>query len=455
VRILRTGDQLRVETLSFLEKQFALTANQTNVRTEVVAGLTTFMTMAYIVFVQPTVLSAAGMDFGAVLTATCLATAIATLLMAFLANYPIAVAPAMGHNFFFAYSVVVAMHVPWRVALGAVAVAGVLFIVTSGVGLRERLITAIPASLKHAIAAGIGLLIAMIGLQWAGLIVAAPGTLVTLGDLHSRPVLLATMALTLTAILMARRVPGALLWGILASTAVGFPLGLVRYQGLAGLPPSLSPTFMQLSIAGAIAPGMLAVVLVFFFLALFDSVGTLVGVGSQAGFMQDGTLPRARQALLADAIGTVAGAALGTSTVTAYIESGAGVAAGGRTGLASVVTAALFLLSLFFYPLVRMVGGGYVAGNTTLYPVIAAPLILVGTMMIGGLRHVGWDDPTEAIPAFLTVLMMPLAVSITEGIAFGLLAYAILKLATGRGREVHPLIFFFAVLFLGRYVFLR
>ena len=441
--------------MRFLEERFALTANGTTVKTEALAGLTTFLTMAYIIFVQPAVLAACGMDFGAVLAATCLSTALATVLMAVLANYPIAVAPAMGHNFFFAYSVVLGMKVPWRVALGGVAIAGAIFILTAGFGLRERLITAIPASLKHAIAAGIGLLIAMVGLQWAGLIVGAPGTLVTLGNLHSRPVLLAIGALALTSVLMARRVPGALLWGIAASTAIGLPLGIVRYQGLVARPPSLAPTLLQLDLAGAFAPGMVAVVFVFFFLALFDSVGTLVGVGSQAGLMRDGTLPRARGALLADAIGTVAGALLGTSTVTAYIESGAGVAAGGRTGLASIVTAALFLGSLFLHPLVRMIGGGFVVGQTTLYPVIAPPLILVGTMMIGGLRRVEWDDPTEAIPAFLTMIIMPLAVSITEGVAFGLLAHTLLKLTTGRGREVHPLMYIFAVLFLARYAFLR
>jgi AGZA family xanthine/uracil permease-like MFS transporter len=395
------------------------------------------------------------MDFGAVLTATCLATALATTLMALLANYPIAVAPAMGHNFFFAYSVVVAMKVPWQVALGGVAVAGTIFILTAGIGLRERLITAIPTSLKHAIAAGIGLLIAAIGLQWAGLIVGSPGTLVTLGNLHSRPALLSIGALVLTATLVARGVPGAFLWGILASTLVALPLGLVRFQGVVSRPPSLAPTWLQLDVAGAFAPGMIAVVFVFFFLALFDSVGTLVGVGSQAGLMRGGTLPRARQALLADAIGTVAGAVLGTSTVTAYIESGAGVAAGGRTGLASLVTAALFILSLFFYPLVSTIGAGYTVGTTTLYPVIAAPLILVGTLMIGGLRDVAWDDPTEAIPAFLTLVMMPLAVSITEGVAFGLISYAVLKAATGRGREVHALVYLFATLLLARYIFLR
>ena len=440
---------------SVLESRFQLAANGTTVRVEALAGVTTFLTMAYIIFVQPAVLGAAGMDLGAVLVATCLSTAFATTLMALLANYPIAVAPAMGHNFFFAYTVVLGMKVPWQVALGAVALAGLIFVLTAGIGLREQLITAIPASLKHAIAAGIGLLIATIGLEWAGLIVAAPGTLVGLSDLHSRPVALALAGLTLTAVLMVRRVPGALLWGILASTAMGVPLGIVRYQGIAGVPPSIAPTFLQLDVLGAIAPGMITVVLVFFLLALFDSVGTLVGVGEQAGLMQNGTLPRARQALLADAIGTVAGAMLGTSTVTAYIESGAGVAAGGRTGLASLVTAGLFVLSLFLHPLVRMIGGGYIVGATTFYPVIAPALILVGTMMIGGLRHIAWDDPTEAIPAFLTVILMPLAVSITEGVAFGVIAHVVLKSACGRHGEIHPLLSVFALLFLARYAFLR
>jgi len=375
--------------------------------------------------------------------------------MALLANYPIAVAPAMGHNFFFVYTVVIGMQVPWRVALGGVAIAGLLFVLTAGIGLRERLITAIPATLKHAIAAGIGLLVATIGLEWAGLVVASPGTLVTLGDLHARPTVVALAALTLTAVLMARRVPGAFLWGILGGLALGVPLGVVQYGGLVSMPPSLAPTFLQLDIRGAFAPGMATVVFVFFFLALFDSVGTLVGVGVQAGLMRNGTLPRAREALLADAVGTVAGAALGTSTVTAFIESGAGIAAGGRTGLTSLVTAGLFLVSLFFYPLVRTIGGGFVVNDMTLYPVVAAPLILVGTMMIGGLRHVAWDEPTEAIPAFLTVILMPLATSITEGVSFGVLSYTLLKIVSGRGRDVHPLLGAFAALFLVRYIFLR
>jgi AGZA family xanthine/uracil permease-like MFS transporter len=444
-----------VPITSFLDRRFALTAHGTTVATEALAGATTFVTMAYIIFVQPAVLAAAGMDFGAVLTATCLATALASILMGLMANYPIAVAPAMGHNFFFAYTVVIGMKVPWPVALGSVAVAGAIFVITAGFGLREALITAIPASLKHAIGAGIGLLIATVGLQWAGLVVASPGTLVTLGDLHSAPALLSLFGLTLTGVLMSRQVPGALLWGVLGTTGAGLASGVVRYQGFASLPPSITPTFLKLDLAGVFTPAMLPVVLIFFFLALFDSVGTLIGVGERAGLMRNGTLPRARQALLADAIGTVAGAALGTSTVTAYIESGAGVAAGGRTGLAAMATAALFLLSLFFYPIIRMIGAGYPAGATTFYPVIAPPLILVGTLMIGGLLHVPWDDPAEAIPAFLTVILMPLAVSITEGVAFGLIAYTVLQAASGRARAVHPLVYLFAGLFVARYAFLR
>jgi AGZA family xanthine/uracil permease-like MFS transporter len=437
---------------SFLERRFHLAEHGTTPRTEVLAGATTFLTLAYIIFVQPAVLSSIGLDFGAVFVATCIASACATLLMAWLANYPIAVAPAMGHNFYFAFTVVVAMEVPWEVALGGVAIAGLLFIATAGFGLRERLITAIPTSLKHAIATGIGLLIAMIGLQWAGVVVGSPGTLVTLGDLHASPVLVALVGLVVMAVLWVRGVRAAILFGILASTFAAWLGGLAQFQGVAALPPSILPTLGRLDILGALQPEMAPVIFVFFFLALFDSVGTLVAVGEQAGLMRGGTLPRARGALLADAVGTVVGAGLGTSTVTAYIESATGVAAGGRTGLTAVVVAALFLLSLFLSPLVSMVGGGYDAGNgVTLYPVVAPALILVGTMMVRAVRRIEWDDPTEALPAFLTMMVMPLAVSITDGIAFGFIAYVVLKLATGRVAEVHWLVYLFAALFLGRY----
>jgi AGZA family xanthine/uracil permease-like MFS transporter len=438
-----------------LEKLFHLRALGTTVRTEILAGVTTFLAMAYIIFVQPTVLSAAGMDRGAVLTATCLASALATLLMAFLANYPIAVAPAMGHNFFFAFTVVVAGGTPWPVALGAVAIAGTIFILTAGLGLRERIITAVPDSLKHAITVGIGLLIALIGLEWSGIVVAAPGTFVTLGKLTTPPTLVALGTLALTAVLIARGVRGALLVGMLTATIVALAMKLVTYQGLVAWPPSLAPTFFKLDVAGALRPGLLHVVFVFFLLALFDSIGTLIGVANRIGLVRNGKLPRAREALLADAIGTVAGATLGTSTVTAYVESSAGVAAGGRSGLASVVTAALFLLALFVHPLVRMIGGGVpIEGGAMLYPIVSPALILVGAMMMESVTAIRWSDPTEGIPAFLAAIVMPLTVSITDGIGFGFIAVALLKLTTGRWRELDPLAYVFALLGLGG-VFLR
>jgi len=438
-----------------LEKLFHLRALGTTVRTEILAGVTTFLAMAYIIFVQPTVLSAAGMDRGAVLTATCLASALATLLMAFLANYPIAVAPAMGHNFFFAFTVVVAGGTPWPVALGAVAIAGTIFILTAGLGLRERIITAVPDSLKHAITVGIGLLIALIGLEWSGIVVAAPGTFVTLGKLTTPPTLVALGTLALTAVLIARGVRGALLVGMLTATIVALAMKLVTYQGLVAWPPSLAPTFFKLDVAGALRPGLLHVVFVFFLLALFDSIGTLIGVANRIGLVRNGKLPRAREALLADAIGTVAGATLGTSTVTAYVESSAGVAAGGRSGLASVVTAALFLLALFVHPLVRMIGGGVpIEGGAMLYPIVSPALILVGAMMMESVTAIRWSDPTEGIPAFLAAIVMPLTVSITDGIGFGFIAAALLKLTTGRWRELDALAYVFALLGLGG-VFLR
>jgi adenine/guanine/hypoxanthine permease len=428
-----------------LERLFHLKASGTSPRIEVLAGVTTFVTMAYIIFVQPTVLSAAGMDHGAVLTATCLATALATLLMALLANYPIAVAPAMGHNFFFAFSVVVAGGTPWPIALGAVAIAGAIFILTAGVGLRERVIVAVPQSLKHAISVGIGLLIALVGLEWAGIVVDSPATLVTLGRLTSPPVMLALGTLVVMAILMARRVTGAMLIAMILGTIAALATGFVKFEGVVAWPPSIAPTFLKLDVIGALRPGLLDVVLVFFLLALFDSIGTLIGVASRIGLSRGGTLPRARQALLADAIGTVAGACLGTSTVTAYIESSTGVAAGGRTGLASVVTAGLFLLALFVHPVVRMIGGGVPNGSGgTLYPIVAPALILVGVLMMESVREIQWDDLTEAIPSFLALVTMPLTVSITDGIAFGFIAYAILKPATGRARELDWLAYVFA-----------
>ena len=441
------------------DRFFQLRARGTDLRTELIGGATTFAALAYIIVVQPAVLATTGMDPGAVLTATCLASAFATVLMGLWANYPIAVAPAMGHNFYFA--LVVAGPVAsgglghsWRVALGANCIAGAVFLGLSLVGLRERLLDAIPESLKHAIAAGIGLLIALVGFEWGGVVRAAPGTLVALGELRHPATLVSIGGTLLTAVLLVRRNRGAILVGTLATAVAGVGLGLVAYQGVIASPPGLAPTFGELDVRSALRPDLVSVVFVFLFLGLFDTVGTLVGVAGQAGFLQAGRLPHARQAMATDALGTVVGTVLGTSTVTAYVESAAGVAAGARTGLANLVTAGLLLAALFFSPLARMAGASVQVGSAVLHPVVAPALVVVGSFMIRGVTRVDLTDPPTAIASFLTMVTMPFAFSITEGIAFGFIAYALLMLAAGRGREVHPLLYVFAGLFVLRYAFL-
>jgi AGZA family xanthine/uracil permease-like MFS transporter len=396
----------------WLNRFFRLDENQTTVRVEMLGGITTFMTMSYIIFFQPAVLSAAGMDRGAVMVATCLSAALATLLMGLLARYPIALAPAVGHNVFFAVVVCGTMGYSWQVALGAVFISGSVFIVLSLVGTWEKLVAGVPDSLKHAIAVGIGLLIAFVGMQYGGLVVSEPTVLVQIGHLTSKPVLMALFGVALTAVLMVLKVRGAVLIGILATAALGIPLGVVQYQGILSAPPSIAPTLFKLDILGALQTGLVTVIFVFFFLDLFDTIGTLIGVSSQAGFLKDGKLPRSNQAMFSDAVGTVAGALLGTSTVTSYIESATGISQGARTGLANVVTSFLFLVALFFSPLAEMVGGQYIYSMTE---------------MVGG-------------------------ESITEGIAFGFISYSLLKLLTGKGRQVHWLIYVFSVLFVIKYI---
>jgi AGZA family xanthine/uracil permease-like MFS transporter len=437
-----------------LDRIFRLSEHGTNVSQEVIGGLTTFMTMAYIIFVQPAVLSAAGMNFGAVMVATCVSSAVAIFLMAFLANYPIALAPAMGHNFFFVYTVCLAMDVPWQTALGANFISGTAFIILSFFGFRETLVNCIPNSLKQAIAVGIGLFIALIGFQWAGIVTYKPGTIVGLGDLHSPPVMLAIFGLVLITILYTLKVKGAIVLGIVITAIVGIPTGIVKYYGILSSPPSVAPTFFKLNIGAALTLSLVPTIFILFFLDLFDTVGTLVGVSEQAGFVKDGKLPRARQALLSDALGTVAGTVMGTSTVTSYIESSTGVASGARTGLANVTTGILFLIALLFYPLVKMIGGGFASQTGVLYPVTAPALIIVGTLMMAGVARIDWKDFSEAIPAFLTIVIMPYAYSITEGIAVGFIFYTLLKLVTGKIKEVHPILIVFAVLFILRYIFL-
>lgn len=457
-----------------LERLFRLSEHGTSVRTELRAGLVTFLTMSYIIFVQPAVLGLTGMDAGAVFTATCLASAVATLLMAFGANYPVALAPCMGENFFFvtvAFLSVGGTAVGWQGALAAVFVSGVLFLALGLFRFREAIFAAIPPALRHAIAVGIGVFIALIGLHDAGIVVKAlnpanpldPGPLVTLGDLSQPAPLLALFGLVLTAALLARRVRGAILIGLLgtaaaglvASAALGLDPPLVAYPGGSpvGMPPSLAPIAFQLDLGSLLRPGMAGIVLVFTLMVLFDTVGTLTGVAQQAGLMKDGKLPRVGRALLADACGTTVGALLGCSTVSSYIESASGVAEGGRTGLASVMTAALFLLALFFGPIVQMVGGGTVMAMgdglpvLPVNPVIAPVLVLVGAMMVQGVRHIPWDDWTEAVPSFLVIVGMPFTFNIATGLAFGFLSYPLLKLLAGKGREVGWLLYVLGVVF--------
>ena len=436
----------------FLNRTFKLEENKTTVRIEMVGGATTFMTMSYIIFVQPAVMAIAGMDKGAVMFATCVSSAVATLLMGLLAKYPIALAPAMGHNIFFAVIVCGTMGYSWQIALGAVFISGVIFLILSALKVWGSLVAAVPDCLKHSIAVGIGLFIALIGLEYGGLIVDAPDVFIGLGDLTSKPVALVLFGLVLTSVLMVLRVRGAILIGILATAILGIPLGIVKYQGILAVPPSVMPTLFKLDILGALKTGLVTVVFVFFFLDLFDTIGTLIGVSEPAGFLKKGRLPRANQAMFSDAIGTVGGALLGTSTVTSYIESATGIAQGARTGLANVFTSFLFLIALFFSPLAEMIGGEYIFNGQTLRPVIAPPLIIVGYLMMKCVTRINWEDLTEAIPAFLTIIFIPLTLSITEGIAFGFISYSLLKLVAGRGKEVHWIIYLFSVLFIVRYL---
>ncbi|MBM4063735.1 MAG: NCS2 family permease, partial [Planctomycetes bacterium] len=376
--------------------------------------------------------------------------ALATFVMAFAANYPVALAPCMGENFFFVAVVtgaVTGRPVPWQIALAAVFASGALFLILSLFRFREAVFAAIPRSLLAAIPAGIGLFLAFIGLQQGGLVVGAPGSLVKLGDLSAPPALLCLFGLVLVAALLALRVRGALLWSLLASTLVGLPFGLTSWRGAFAVPPDPSPVLLQLDLRGLLDVAMLPVVAIFLFMVLFDTIGTLAGVGQQAGLVRDGKLERAGPALLADAVGTTAGALLGTSTVSSYIESAAGVAAGARTGLASVATGVLFLLALFCFPLVQMVGGGVeVAPKVFLHPITAPVLIAVGWMMMRSVREIDWEDPRESVPAFLLIAGMPLTFSIADGLALGFVAWPLLRLLTGRGREVPWLVYVLAVL---------
>jgi AGZA family xanthine/uracil permease-like MFS transporter len=427
-----------------LERIFHLSEHQTTVRRELLAGLTTFMTMAYIVVVNPRILSEAGMPVDGVLFATCISSALATLVMGLWANYPIALAPGMSLNAYFTYSIVIGRGVPWQTALGVVFLSGVLFLILTLTSVREQIVNGIPNCLKHGTAAGIGLFIAFVGFRNANIIVSNPSTYVALGKIASPQVLLAALGILLIAILMARRVGGAILLGISIIALAGIPLGVSQWPHHLFSLPHPSGTFLQLDLRGAMKLGLGEIVFIFFFVDLFDNVGTLVGVCEEAGFMKDGQLPRASRALLADAFGTMIGALTGTSTVTSYVESAAGVAAGARTGLGNLVIAGLFFVAMFFSPLVAAIPS-YAT---------APALILVGALMCGAVSRVQWDDFTESVPAFLTLIATPLTFSIATGLSLGLLSFTILKLFTGRRKEISALIWVLSLLFLLRYAFL-
>jgi AGZA family xanthine/uracil permease-like MFS transporter len=438
-----------------LERFFGLRDAGTTVRTEVGAGVATFITMSYIIFLQPAVLSTdfagnpTGLSADAVMLATCLSAFLATMIMGLWANYPFALAPGMGENYFFVTVIMslTAMGVAnsWRVAMGIVLLSGILFFLLNLLRVREAVITAIPPGLKSGIAAGIGLFIALIGLQNAGLVVQSPATGLTMNpDLFSADLLVFLFGLLLTGVLMALRVRGAVLWALLASTMLAMICGKVKFEGLLGVPKDHA--IFGFDLVAAFDLRFLPFIVIFLFMDMFDTVGTLVGVGQQGGFMRDNKLPRANRALMADAVGTVAGACMGTSTVTTYAESAVGVEQGGRTGLASVVTGLLFLLALFFTPLAAMVGT---------YPPITAPaLVVVGAMMIRGVTGIDWKEPAEGISAFLILAGIPFCFSISDGMALGFIAYPLIMLLSGRGRRVSWLLYLVALLFILRYVLL-
>ncbi|WP_205230389.1 NCS2 family permease [Azospira oryzae] len=428
-----------------LERYFQLSAHGTTARTELMAGITTFLTMAYIIFVNPDILSAAGMPREAVFVSTCLAAALGSAIMGLYANYPIALAPAMGLNAYFAFTVVGGMHFPWQTALGAVFISGCLFVLISLFRLREAIVNAIPRSLKYAISAGIGLFLAIIGLKNAGLITAHPATLLTLGDLHQPGALLAIGGFILILALEQRRVPGAIIISILAVTATSMLLGLTPFNGIVAMPPSIAPTFLQMDLEGAFHAGLLTVVMTFFLVELFDASGTLIGVCHRAGLLDaEDRLPRLKKALLADSGAILAGAALGTSSTTAYIESAAGTSVGGRTGLTAVVVALLFLAALFLAPL-----AGVVPAYAT-----APALCYVAVLMVRGLAEIDWDDLTESAPAVVTAITMPFTFSIAHGIAFGFITYAALKLLSGRQGDLKPMVVVIALAFVLKFALL-
>jgi AGZA family xanthine/uracil permease-like MFS transporter len=427
-----------------IERYFRLTENQTTVRREFLGGLTTFITMAYIVVVNPRMLALTGMPIEGVVFATCIAAAAATLVMGLYANYPIALAPGMSLNAYFTYVVCLGMHVPWRTALGVIFFSGVFFLLLTVTRVREQIVNGIPECLKYSTAGGIGMFIAFVGLRNANLVVANPATFVSLGSFANHETQLACVGLAIMLVLMTRKISGAILIGIIATTGLGILRGMASWPTAIFSLPHPSSTWLQLDLRGALHLGLLEIIFVFLFVDLFDNVGTLVGVCEQGGFVVDGKIPRVGRALVSDAVGTIFGALTGTSTVTSYIESAAGVAAGARTGLSNVFVAGLFLLAAFCAPLAAAIPG-YAT---------APALILVGALMTESIGRVEWKEFTEAIPAFVTLVATPLTFSIATGLSLGLISYTLVKVAAGKFREVSVVIWILTALFILRYAYL-
>lgn len=428
-----------------LDRLFKLTQHRTTVKTELAAGLTTFITMAYIIFVNPNIMADAGIDHGAAFVATCLAAAFGCFLMGLYANWPVGLAPGMGLNAFFTYTVVNTMGYSWQIALGAVFLSGVLFMVLTFSRIREWLLNSIPSSLRFAMGAGVGLFLGLIGLKTAGIVVAHPSTLVHIGDLTSPGPLLAAICFLMIAVLEYRRVFGSILISILTVTLVGVGLGIVKFGGVFSMPPSLAPTFMAMDIAGAFNVTMVSVILAFLFVHMFDTAGTLMGVAQRANLVkEDGRIENLSKAMKADSASSVFGGVLGVPPVTSYVESAAGVAAGGRTGLTAVTVGVLFVAAMFFAPLAGMIPPYATAGA----------LIYVAMLMMGGMAHIDWDEHTETIPAIVTVIMMPLTFSVADGIALGFVSYVAMKAFTGRYREVSLSLYVLCAIFIAKFIFL-
>ncbi|MEZ8796870.1 NCS2 family permease [Vibrio cyclitrophicus 1F53] len=429
-----------------LEKFFKIKAHGSSVKNELVGGVTTFATMAYIIFVNPQIMAASGMDSGAVFVATCIGAAIGCLLMGLFANWPVGLAPGMGLNAFFSFTVVSEMGYSWEVALGAVFISGILFVGMSFYKVRQWIIESIPVSLRYSMTAGVGLFLGLIGLKTAGIVVENPATLVSLGDFTKPEALLAAIAFLIIAVLSERKIFGAVLIGILSVTLVGMMLGLVQYNGFFAAPPSLAPTFLKMDIMGALDVSMISVILAFLFVNMFDTAGTLMGVAERANLTnpETGKIEGLSKALKADSISSVAGACVGCPPVTSYVESAAGVAAGARTGLSAIVVGVLFLAAIFLSPLAGMIPAYATSGA----------LIYVAFVMMSSMQHVDWKDFTNGAPAAITALMMPLTFSIANGIALGFITYTVLKLATGKTKDVSISMYFLAAIFIAKLVFI-